>query len=498
MTLAGQISSRSPNPGRGPRYGRPVTSADTPTAAALATDPALAVHDSVLDAIGHTPLIRLRRVTPGHGALVYVKAEFANPGGSVKDRAARAMVAAAEESGELAPGAHIVEATSGNTGIGLAMVAAQRGHHLHVVVPDKTSTDKLALLRAYGADVVVTPGNVPREHPDHVQNVARRIAAETGAWFADQYDNPANPGAHAATTGPEIWAQTNGRVTHFVAGVGTGGTITGAGGHLKRVSDGRVTVVGADPEQSVYSGGDGSPYYVESIGHYLHPETENDEWPRSYDTSVVDRFERISDRESIGVARRLAREEGLLVGGSAGTAVAAALRVAAELAPDDLVVVLLPDSGRSYLSKYFDDDWLRRLGLLEDVTDRPTVGGLVGTSGLPFLRADTTVGEAVAAPDGPWGGLRPVAVPRESSAPGPNVLEVTGTVDLAELRRAVAADPAAAARPVSAHARDPLPTVGRGEACEDAAARLGNAPAAWVLVDGRVAGIVSRDRLLAP
>lgn len=322
------------------------------------------VHASLTDAVGNTPLVRLNRVTATVPAPVHVKLEYVNPGGSVKDRIALSMVEAAEEAGELRPGGTIVEGTSGNTGVGLAMVAAQRGYRCVFAIPEKSSAEKIAVLRAYGAEVIVCPSDVPREHPAHVHSVAERVAAETpGGWLADQYDNPANPGAHYRTTGPEIWRQTDGRVTHLVSGIGTGGTITGTGEYLKEVSGGRVTVVGADPEASLYSGGDGSPYHVESIGRFRHPETVDDTWPRSYHPAVVDRFERVSDRDSLLTARRLAREEGLLVGGSAGTAVAAALRVAAGLGPEDFVVVLLPDSGRNYLSKVFDDNWLRGLGL---------------------------------------------------------------------------------------------------------------------------------------
>ncbi|MHA6757598.1 PLP-dependent cysteine synthase family protein [Streptacidiphilus sp. PAMC 29251] len=323
------------------------------------------VHASLADVVGNTPLVRLNRVTDAAPAPVYAKLEYVNPGGSVKDRIALAMVEAAEEAGQLLPGGTIVEGTSGNTGVGLAMVAAQRGYRCVFAIPDKSSPEKVAVLRAYGAEVLVCPGDVPREHPDHVFSTAARVVAETpGAWLANQYDNPANPEAHYRTTGPEIWEQTDGRITHLVSGVGTGGTITGTGEYLKKVSGGQVTVVGADPETSVYSGGDGSPYLVESIGFFRHPESLDNSWPQSYHPEVVDRFERISDRESFLTARRLAREEGLLVGGSAGTAVAAALRVARTLGPQDLVVVILPDSGRNYLSKVFDDRWLQELGYL--------------------------------------------------------------------------------------------------------------------------------------
>jgi cystathionine beta-synthase len=460
------------------------------------------VYESLLDAVGGTPLIRLTRVTAGIAAPVYAKVEFLNPGGSVKDRAALAMVTEAERSGALRPGGVIVEGTSGNTGMGLAMVAAQRGHRAIVVVPDKTSAEKITVLRAYGAEVVVTSGGVPREHPDHVQEVARRIAGETpGGWFANQYDNPANPGTHWVTTGPELWQQTDGRITHFVAGVGTGGTITGTGGFLKQASNGQVQVIGADPETSVYSGGDGSPYFVESIGHYLNPETRDDLWPRSYDRSVVDRFERVGDRESILTARRLGREEGLLVGGSAGTAVAAALRVAATLPPSALVVVLIPDSGRSYLSKYFDDDWLRRFGFLEEAVDGVTVGDIVvKTQSRPVvsLRADLSVGEALefaAAAPGSHD-LHPVALPRRTDAVTPNVAETVGVVSAAGLAAAVAADPSVAGTPLAGHVTESLGAAGVGESAAAAVARVKPGQSAvWVLVDGRVTGVLTLAEL---
>lgn len=322
------------------------------------------VHESLAEVVGDTPLVRLNRLAAPGGAPVYAKLEYVNPGGSVKDRAALAMVEAAERDGLLAPGGTIVEGTSGNTGVGLAMIAAQRGYRCVFAVSRKSSAEKLAVLRAYGAEVLVCPSDVPREHPEHVSSVAVRVAAGTpGGWHANQYDNPANPGVHYRTTGPELWRQTEGRLTHLVCGIGTGGTITGTGEYLKEVSGGAVTVVGADPEASVYSGGEGGSYLVESIGHARHPLTVDDTWPTSYHPDVVDRFERVSDRDSLLTARRLAREEGLLVGGSAGTAVAAAVRVAAGLTPGDLVVVLLPDSGRNYLSKVFDDAWLESAGV---------------------------------------------------------------------------------------------------------------------------------------
>ncbi|MEV6930850.1 pyridoxal-phosphate dependent enzyme [Dactylosporangium sp. NPDC051485] len=445
-------------------------------------------YESVLDAVGHTPLIRLTRVTEGISAPVYLKAEFLNPGGSVKDRAARHMVAAAERDGTLRPGGVIVEGTSGNTGIGLAIVAAQRGYRAIVVVPDKTSTDKLAVLRAYGAEVVVTPGGLPREHPEHVSQLARRIAEQTpGGWFANQYDNPANPQAHVDTTGPEIWAQTGGRVTHYVAGIGTGGTVSGAGAHLKGVSDGRVRVIGADPEHSTYGGGDGSPYYVESIGHYLHPDTAEDVWPQSYHTGVLDAVERIGDREAITVTRALARQEGLLVGASAGAAVAAALRVARGLGPDDLVVVLAPDSGRNYLSKYFDDDWLLRNGFLDGDRTRPVLGDLLAGAPAPaVVPATASTAQAREEFDRTGAEVALVVLGRTSAAP----LRAAGDVVGALRRDSLKGDSldGDSIEPLIAPA---LPAAGIGEPVDAALARI---EGDWfaVLADGRVRAVLPR------
>src|SRR5947208_1354704 len=307
--------------------------------------------------MGNTPLVRLNSVTSDTPADVLAKVEYFSPGGSVKDRIALRMIDAAEKSGEAPPGGTIVEPTSGNTGVGLAIVAQQRGYKCVFVVPDKVSTDKINVLRAYGAEVVVCPTAVPPEHPDSYYSVSDRLVGEIDkAWKPNQYANENNPLSHYETTGPEIWAQTDGRVTHFVAGVGTGGTISGAGRYLKEVSGGRVQVIGADPEGSVYSGGTGRPYLVEGVGE--------DFWPETYDRSISDRIVAVSDRDSFVLTRRLAREEGLLVGGSCGMAVAAALVVAQECAPDDVVVVLLPDGGRGYLSKIFSDEWMADYGFL--------------------------------------------------------------------------------------------------------------------------------------
>lgn len=318
--------------------------------------------DHIADLVGNTPLVRLSRVTAGLEATVLAKVEYFNPGSSSKDRIAARIVDAAERDGLLRPGGTIVEPTSGNTGVGLALVAQQRGYRMVFVVPDKFAGEKVAVLRAYGAEIVVTPTSVPPEHPDSYYSVSDRLAREIpGAFKPDQFSNANGPRSHYETTGPEIWRDTDGTITHFVAGVGTGGTITGTGRYLREASHGSVTVVGADPSGSIYSGEVGS-YLVEGVGE--------DFWPETFDPAVVDRYERVGDRESFAMTRRLAREEGLLVGGSSGMAVVAALRTARGLGPDDVVVVLLPDHGRGYLSKIYDDDWMRAHGFA-DLVDTP-------------------------------------------------------------------------------------------------------------------------------
>jgi cystathionine beta-synthase len=468
----------------------------------------MTVYESVIDAIGNTPLFRLGRMTDDTRTPIYVKAEFFNIGGSVKDRAALSMVRQAERDGLLQPGGTIVEGTSGNTGIGLAVIARQRGYRIIVGVPDKSAKEKVDILKAYGAEVVIAKTTLPREDPDHLFNVVRQLAENIpGAWFANQYDNPANPDAHRRTTGPEIWEQTKGKITHLVVGVGTGGTVTGTGEFLHQISNGRVTVVGADPEASVYSGGDGSPYYVESIGHYLHPGTLEDVWPESLHPGVIDRFERIGDRESLLTARRLAREEGLLAGSSSGTAVAAALRVARDLGPDDLVVAVLPDSGRSYLSKTFSDDWLRRWGFLDEPMERSVYGELGEATvhsvlqhdraDLVTVDADVTVGEALASvADIDRYPQVPVVLARKERPYGISASEVVGSIDLTRIAAAVAQG-VDTATPLSGYLQDPLPSVGIGEPISVVLERLGQTHrAAVLLIDGRAAAMVSRDHLL--
>jgi cystathionine beta-synthase len=338
----------------------------------------------ISEVIGNTPLVQLNSVVPPGSGRVVAKVEYLNPGLSSKDRIAVKMIDAAEASGELRPGGTIVEPTSGNTGVGLALVAQRRGYRCVFVCPDKVSEDKQNVLRAYGAEVVVCPTAVPPEHPDSYYSVSDRLVGEIdGAWKPDQYSNPQGPASHYETTGPEIWADTDGQVTHFVAGIGTGGTITGAGRYLKELSQGRVKVVGADPEGSVYSGGSGRPYLVEGVGE--------DFWPSAYDPAVADQIIAVTDSDSFNMTRRLAREEAMLVGGSCGMAVVAALKVAEDAGPDALIVVLLPDGGRGYLSKIFNDAWMSSYGFLRTRLDgsieEPTVGDVLrGKSGqLPDL-----------------------------------------------------------------------------------------------------------------
>lgn len=323
---------------------------------------------TVLDLIGHTPLVKLNRVTEGVQATVLVKVEYLNPGGSVKDRIALRMVEAAEREGRLAPGGTVVEPTSGNTGVGLALVAQQKGYRAVFVTPDKVGQEKRDVLTAYGAEVVVVPTAVEPDSDESYYGVANRLEREIpGAYQPNQFFNPAAPDSHYETTGPEIWEDTDGRVTHVVIGAGTGGTITGAGRYLKEVSadraSGPVRVIGADPEGSVYSGGTGRPYFVEGVGE--------DMWPGNYDPSVPDEVIAVSDDEAFAMTRRLAAEEGLLVGGSSGMAVVAGLRAAKDLGPEDVMVIVLPDSGRGYLAKIFNDDWMDERGFHR--AERPTV-----------------------------------------------------------------------------------------------------------------------------
>jgi len=451
------------------------------------TGPAMDVADDLLALVGDTPMVRLDRTARNVDCHLLAKLELFNPGFSSKDRPAVAMVTAAEADGRLQPGGTIVEPTSGNTGVGLAIVAARRGYSCIFVCPDKVAPDKIAQLRAYGAEVVVCPTSVEPDHPDSYYSVSARLAREVpGAWKPDQYHNPDNPRSQYETTGPEIWYQTAERITHFVCGVGTGGTISGIGRYLKE-QDPTIQVIGADPEGSVYSGGSGRPYLVEGIGE--------DFWPSTYDPSVVDQVVAVSDAESFATARRVTREEGLLIGGSGGTAIAAALRVAEGLPPVAVVVVHIPDSGRGYLSKLFDDGWMADHGFLR--ATGPTVGDLLRgrDADLPLLvhtHPDETVRTAIDI-------LREFGVsqmPVVKHEPPVVLAEVIGAVDERDLLKAAIDDPAALDQPVREVMGPPLPTIGIGEPIGSVAGRLESAPAALVLDGGHPVAVVSRADVL--
>jgi len=421
--------------------------------------------------------------------LVLAKVEYFNPGGSVKDRIAVRMIEAAEASGELQPGGTIVEPTSGNTGVGLAIVAQSKGYKCVFVCPDKVSADKVNVMRAYGAEVVVCPTAVAPEHPESYYSVSERLTSETpGGWKPDQYANENNPLSHYHSTGPELWKQTDGRITHFVAGIGTGGTIGGAGRYLKEASDGRVKVIGADPEGSVYSGGTGRPYLVEGVGE--------DFWPETYDPTICDEILAVSDRDSFQMTRRLAREEGLLVGGSCGMATVAALRVAERAGPDDVVVVLLPDGGRGYLSKIFSDEWMADYGFLRMAGDL-LVGDVLSRKGavmpeLVHVHPTETVREAIDI-------LREYGVsqmPVVKQEPPVMAAEVVGSVSERVLLDALFAGRAQLADSLERHMSAPLPLVGAGEPVSAAMHALETADAAVVLDDGKPRGVITRQDVL--
>jgi cystathionine beta-synthase len=448
----------------------------------------------ISELIGNTPLVQLNSVVPPGSGRVVAKVEYLSPGMSSKDRIAVKMIDAAEASGELKPGGTIVEPTSGNTGVGLALVAQHRGYHCVFVCPDKVSEDKQNVLRAYGAEVVVCPTAVPPEHPDSYYSVSDRLVREiNGAWKPDQYSNPQGPASHYETTGPEIWADTDEQVTHFVAGIGTGGTITGAGRYLKDASGGKVRIIGADPEGSVYSGGTGRPYLVEGVGE--------DFWPSAYDPAVPDEIIAVSDSDSFNMTRRLAREEAMLVGGSCGMAVVAALKVAEQAGPDALIVVLLPDGGRGYMSKIFNDAWMSSYGFLRTRLDgsieQPTVGDVLrGKSGhLPDLvhtHPSETVRDAISI-------LREYGVsqmPVVGAEPPVMAGEVAGSVSERELLSAVFEGRASLADAVGMHMSPPLPIVGAGEQVSALAKALRDLDAVMVVEEGKPVGVITRYDLL--
>ncbi|MBV9599134.1 MAG: cystathionine beta-synthase [Chloroflexi bacterium] len=453
--------------------------------------------ETILDAVGDTPLVRLSRLGAGIRTPIVAKVEFLNPGGSVKDRIGLAMIEAAERSGQLRPGATIVEPTSGNTGTGLAIAAALKGYRLVCVMPDKMSSEKIALLRAYGADVVMCPTAVPRESPQSYYSVAERLAREIpGAFQPNQYFNHANPAAHEATTGPEIWEQTDGRITHFVAGMGTGGTITGVGRALKRKNP-SVQVVGADPVGSIYSAGDQfTPkiYKVEGIGE--------DFLPSAMDLSVVDRIEVVDDKESFLMTRRLTREEGILAGGSSGSALVAALRVARDVDdPDALIVVLLPDTGRNYLSKIYNEEWMRSNGFLEQFPTHSVgdvVGNVQGERKLPAfigVQARDSVRSAIDTMQNYGISQLPVL---ESDGDGVvDEARMVGSIQERTLLDRIYRDPTLVDSAVGAAMDPPFPTIPRGADIDDAFdVLLGGAPALVVLDRDQPVGMITKLDLL--
>ena len=458
---------------------------------------------SILELVGRTPLVRLSRLTASLGPveaqpLVLAKLEMLNPGGSVKDRIGLPMIEAAERAGLLKPGGTIIEPTSGNTGHGLAIAAALKGYRCIFVMADKQSVEKQALLRAYGAEVVLCPTNVAPESPESYYSVAARLARDIpGAFKPDQYWNEENPRAHEATTGPEIWRQTQGRVTHLVASVGTGGTITGIAHHLK-AQDPAIRIIGADPEGSVLSGDAARPYLTEGVGE--------DFMPGTFDPAVVDRWVRVSDRDAFAMARRLTREEGILGGESCGTALVAALDEAARLmreepatARDAVMVVLLPDGGRNYLSKLYNDEWLRANGLVGSPTAPVRVAEVLvarhGSGELPaVVLARTTELVATAIDTLQRFGISqmPVSERADDAIEG-----IVGSISERSLLERAYHDPSIVARTVGEAMERPLPTIATTAALDEAFQLLSDgAPALVAVTGGRPAGIVSKLDLL--
>ena len=458
--------------------------------------------ETILELVGHTPLVRLTRVTRDLGPidrqpLILAKLEMLNPGGSVKDRIGLPMIEAAEKAGLLKPGGTIIEPTSGNTGHGLAIAAALKGYRCIFVMADKQSAEKQALLRAYGAQVVLCPTNVAPESPESYYSVAARLARDIpGAFKPDQYWNLENPIAHERTTGPEIWEQTDGRVSHFVASVGTGGTISGAG-HYLREQRPDIVVVGADPEGSVLSGDTARPYLTEGVGEDFVPGT--------YDPKVVDRWVRVSDRDAFAAARRLTREEGILAGGSCGTALVAALAVARELTQsgegaDKVIVVLLPDGGRNYLSKLYNDEWMRVNGLLATTGAVTRVAELLagrhhGPERPAVVVARTTerVGDAIET-------LQQYGIsqmPVSEDATGDAVVGIVGSINERSLLDRAFRDPSIVERTVGEVMDGPLPLVDASATLDEAFTLLSGASTALVAVRGeQPAGIITKLDLL--
>jgi cystathionine beta-synthase len=459
--------------------------AQSPTRDTTTTD----IKESILDTVGETPLVRLSRVAPDVRTQIVAKVELFNPGGSIKDRVAIRLIEAAERDGRLKPGGTIIEPTSGNTGTGLAIAARLKGYRVIAVMPDKMSKEKIDLLRAYGAEVVVAPTDVAPESPQSYYRVADRLTEEIpGAFQPNQYANVANPETHYLSTGPELWRQSGGQITHFVAGVGTGGTITGIGRYLKERNP-QVQVIGADPEGSIYSGDEVHPYLVEGVGE--------DFWPATFDPSIVDRYVRVSDKDSFLTARHLVQAEGLLAGGSCGTALFAALTVARELDdPNAMVAVVLPDGGRPYLSKVYNDTWMRQYGFLEAPGGRTVADVLLAKHGAgdipPLVTVDThqRVRDAIAL-------LHEHRVSQLPVVSSHDPHSVVGSIGERGLLRRAADNPEVLSAQIVDVMEPPFPAVSTTDPVREAVELLsGEGQALLVTDEGKPAGIVTRADLL--
>jgi cystathionine beta-synthase len=455
--------------------------------------PDMDVAESPLELIGNTPMVRLGRIGSGLRCDLLAKLETTNPGGSSKDRPALTMVEAAERDGLLGPGSTIIEPTSGNTGVGLAIVAAQRGYSCIFVMSDKMAPEKIDLLRAYGAEVVVCPTAVAPEHPDSYYSTAERLTKETPNSFRpDQYSNPNNPRAHYEKTGPEIYAQTAGHVTHFVAGAGTGGTISGVGRYLKEQNP-NIRIIAADPAGSVYSGGAGRPYLTEGVGE--------DFWPANYDPSLVDEVIAISDADAFSMARAVTQREGILIGGSGGTAVAAALHVAAPLGEGAVVVVLIPDSGRGYLSKIFNDAWMSDFGFLRphnemdagDVLEAKITRQARGLADLVLVTEETLVRDAISLMRAKDVSQLLVTVTDELPLAAK---EVSGSLSELGLLEVTTRDASVLDLRVKEIADPPMPMVGVGMSVSELTRRLSTSASVLILDGGHPVGVLTRSDLL--
>ncbi len=446
------------------------------------------IKDSILETVGETPLVRLSRIAQGCAPQIVAKVEYFNPGGSIKDRVALRMIEAAERDGRLRPGGTIIEPTSGNTGTGLAIAARLKGYRVIAVMPDKMSREKIDLLRAYGAEVVVCPTDVSPESPQAYYRVADRLTKEIpGAFQPNQYANPANPETHYVSTGPELWRQSGGKITHLVAGVGTGGTITGLARYLKEQNP-KIEVIGADPDGSIYSNEEVHPYLVEGVGE--------DFWPATYDPSIVDRYVTVSDKDSFLTTRRLAETEGLLVGGSCGLAMHAALEVAAGIDdPDAMVAVILPDGGRGYLSKIFNDTWMDQYGFLDRADQR--VGEVLRTKtaagdipSFVVVQTGQTVRDAIQLLH--QHGVSQLPVVSESDPDA-----IVGSVGERGLLKHAVDNPGLMGADIAEVMEPPFPSVSSGDPVRDAVELLsGEGQAITVSENGRPVGIVTRADLL--